>query len=217
MNLDAIEILLVAKLRRLLRKQADVLAGPVSTLALGGMQETVFIHAARFEDHNGITPDGASIARRPFRRGRVSGIAEERPCLIVVEVTCIATAYSRIKALSEEITPEILLALACEREFELGASGNRQSSLKFTDFQACLNQAETIRREDDDIVFHLERLVFHINGALHVQLSKYGGLKAKRSSRKKPVIKAVKKPVTKSIKKLKSVKSVKKTKKITRK
>jgi hypothetical protein len=194
MNLDAIEILLVEKLRRLLRKQADVLAGPVSSLALGGMQETVFIHAARFEDHNGITPDGASIARRPFRNRRVSGIAEERPCHIVVDVTCIATAYSRIKALSGKITPEIMLALACEREFELGASDNRQSSLKFTDFQACLNQAETIRREDDDLVFHLERLVFHINGALHVQLSKYGGLKAKRSSLKKPVTKSIKKP-----------------------
>ena len=68
MNLDPIEILLVEKLKRLLRKQADVLAGPVSTLALGGMHETIFIHAARFEDHNGITPDGASIARRPIRK-----------------------------------------------------------------------------------------------------------------------------------------------------
>jgi len=201
MNLDPIEVLLVEKLEKLLRKQADVLAGPVSTLALGGMQETIFIHAARFEDHNGITPDGASIARRPIRKGSVSGIAEERPCLIVVEVTCIATAYSRIKALSEGITLEILLALACEREFDLGASVNKQSSLKFTDFQACLNQAETARREDDDFVLHLERLVFHINGALHLQLSKHGGLKAKRSMLKKPIIKAVKKPIRKSIKK----------------
>lgn len=209
MNLEAIEILLVEKLRRLLRKQVDVLAGPVSKLALGGMQETVFIHAARFEDHNGITPDGASIARRPFRSGRVSGITEERPCLIVVEATCIATAYSRIKALSGEVTPEILLALACEREFELGASEKRQSSLRFTDFQACLNRAETIRRDDDDIVFHLERLVFHISGALHVQLSKYGGLNANRSPRKKPVTKSIRKP--------KSVEPVKKLKKVIRK
>ena len=201
MNLDAIEILLVEKLRRLFGKQVDVLAGPVSTLALGGMQETVFVHAARFEDNNGITPHAASIARRPFRSGRVSGITEERPCLVVVEVTCIATAYSRIKVLSGEITPEILLALACEREFELGTSGNRRSSLKFTDFQACLNRTETIRREDDDLAFHLERLVFHINGALHVQLSKYGGLNAKRPLPKKSVKKTVKKPVRKSIKK----------------
>lgn len=217
MNLDAIEILLVEKLKRLLRNQADVFAGPVATLALGGMQETVFIHAARFEDHNGIAHDGASIARRLVRHGRVSGIAEERPCLIVVEVTCIATTYSRIKALSGEITPEILLALACEREFELGASDSRQSYLKFTDFQACLNQAETIRREDDHLVFHLEGLVFHINGALHVQMSKYGGLKSKRSSLKKPIVKAVKKAVRKSIKKPKSIKPVKNIKKVTRK
>jgi hypothetical protein len=201
MNLDAIEILLVEKLRRLLRRQTDVLAGPVATLALGGMQETVFIHAARFEDHNGITPDGASIARRPFRSGRYTGTAEERPSLIVVEVTCIATAYSRVKALSGGITPEILVALACEREFELGVSDNRRSSLKFADFQACLNQTETIRQEDDHIVFHLERLVFHLDGALHVQLSKYGGLKPKRSKRKKPAVKTVKKSAKKAIKK----------------
>jgi hypothetical protein len=217
MNLDPIENLLVGKLGRLLRKQADVLAGPVSTLVLGGMQETVFVHAARFEDHNGITPDGASIARRPLRNGRVSGIAEERPCLLVVEVTCVATAYSRIKALCREITPEILLVLACEREFELGASDNRQSSLRFTDFQACLNRAETNRREDDGLVFHLEQLVFHINGALHVQLSKYGGLKAKQSVREKPVKKIVKKPATKSRKKPNTVKPVKKPEKTTRK
>jgi len=201
MNLDTIELLLVEKLKRLLPKQVDILAGPVATLALGGMQETIFIHAARFEDHNGISADGASIARRPVRHGRVSGIAEERPCHIVVEVTCIATAYNRIKTLSGEITPEILLALACEREFELGTSDNRQSSLRFKDFQATLNQSETIRQEDDHLVFHLERLVFHINGALHVQLTKYGGLKARRSSRKKSVVKAVNKSVKKSIKK----------------
>lgn len=193
MNLDVIESLLVEKLKRLLRNQADIVAGPVATLALGGMQETVFVHAARFEDHNGIAPDGALIARRLVRRGRVSGITEERPCLIVVEVTCIATSYSRIKALSGEISPEILLALACEREFDLGASDNRQSYLKFIDFQANLNRAHTIRREDDHLVFHLEDLAFHINGTLQVQLSKYGGLKSKRSSLKKPVVKAVKK------------------------
>ncbi|MFT5657490.1 MAG: hypothetical protein ACI9KN_000763 [Gammaproteobacteria bacterium] len=139
------------------------------------MQETIFVHASRFEDDNGITADGATITRRPFRSGRVSGIAEERPCLIVVEISCIATAYSLIKALSEVITPQVLLVLACAREFELGASSNRQSSLKFTDFQASINQVETIRREDDDLVFHIERLIFHLQDALHVQLAKQGG------------------------------------------
>lgn len=215
MNLDAIENLLVEKLKRLLRKQADVLPGPVATLALGGMQETVFIHAARFEDHNGITPEGASIARRPVRSGRVSGIAEERPCLIVVEITCIATAYSRVKTLSGEIAPATLLALSCEREFELGSSANRQSSLKFADFKSSLNQVETIRQEDDHLVIHLERLVFHINGALHVQLSKYGGLKAKRPPKKTPK-KTVKKSGEKSKIKPKSTKQVKNSKKVTR-
>ncbi len=184
MNLDSIETLLVAKLTRLLRKKVDVRAGPVATLALGGMRETVFIHAARFEDNNGITPDGATIARRPVRSGRITGIAEERPCLIVVEITCIATAFTRVKALSGVITPAVLLALACEREFSLGASANQQSSIKFSDFQASLNLVETVRREDDNLVFHLERLVFHLNGAVHILLSKHGGLKAKRSPKK---------------------------------
>lgn len=218
MNLDPIEVLLVEKLGRLLRNQADVIAGPVFPLALGGMQETVFVHAARFEDYDGITQDGATIARRPIRIGRYSGFTEERPCLIVVEATCIATTYSRVKALCEEISPEILLSLACEREFEVGSSDDRRSSLKFTDFLACLNRVETIRQEDDDIVFHLERLVFHIKGALHVQLSKYGGLKpTRRPPPKKPVKKVVKKPAAESRKKSKTVKPVKKPLKVTRK
>jgi len=186
MNLDSIETLLIAKLTRLLRKKADVHAGPVATLALGGMRETVFIHAARFEDKNGITSDGAFIGRRPIQSGRITGIAEERPCLIVVEITCIATAYTRVKVLSEVVSPTILLALACEREFALGASANQQSSLKFADFQASLNLVESSRHEDDDVVFHVERLVFHLNGSLHVLLSKYGGLKTKRIPKKKP-------------------------------
>lgn len=213
MNLDAIETLLVEKLKRLLRKQVDVLPGPVATLALGGMQETLFIHAARFEDNSGNTPDGAAIGRRPVRSGRVSGVAEERPCLIIVEVTCIATSYSRIKALSSEISPEILLALACEREFELGTSDNRQSSLKFTDFQSNLSHAETIREEDDHLIFHFERLVFHINGTLQVMLSKYGGLKPKKSTQKKPKVITVKKPVNIS----KNIKTVKKPKRKSKK
>lgn len=192
MNLNAIETLLVDKLKRLFRKQVDVLPGPVATLALGGMQETVFIHVSRFEDDSTVTSNENSIGRRPVRSGRVSGMEEQRPCLIVVEVTCIATAYDRIKTLSGEITPEILLALACEREFDLGVSDNRQNSLKLADFQAILSAAETIRREDDHLVFHLERLVFHIKGTLHVMLSKFGGLKP-RKSRNKSKGKAVKK------------------------
>lgn len=216
MNLGPIETLLTEKLRRLLRKQAEVIAGPVFPLALGGMQETVFVHAARFEDHDGITADGATIARRPIRIGRYSGFAEERPGLVVVEATCIATTYSRVKALCEEITPEILLALACEREYEVGASDNRRSSLKFTDFQAYLNRVETIRREDDDVVFHLERLVFHIKGALHVQLSKYGGLKPRRQpSPGKSVNKAAKTPAAKSRNKPKTPGTKKKPLKVT--
>jgi hypothetical protein len=198
MTLDSIELLLVEKLRRLLRKQADVLAGPVSSLPLGGMQETVFIHAAHFVDHNGATSDGASIARRPFKNGRVAGLVEERPCHIVLEVTCIATTYHRIKTLSGEISPEVLLILACEREFELGVSGNRRSSLKFTDFQVSLNQMETTRQEDDDLVYHMARMIFHLDGALHVQLSKFGGLNSKPQSKKKPVVKKEKKLIKKS-------------------
>ena len=198
MNLDPIENLLIEKLKRLMGKEADVIAGPVATLALGGMQETVFIHAARFEDHNGVTPEGASIARRPVRSGRVTGVTEERPCAIVVEISCIATAYSRVKALSGKITPEILLVLACEREFEVGASDNRQGLLKFTDFQTSLNQVETIRREEDHIIFHCERMVFHINGALHVMLSKYGGLKLQKARQKKPSNETSKKPSRKT-------------------
>jgi hypothetical protein len=191
MNLDSIELLLVEKLRRLFRKQAEVLAGPVSSLPLGGMQETIFIHAVHFVDHNGATStsDGASIARRPFKNGRVTGLVEERPCHIVLEVSCIATTYNRIKTLSGEISPEVLLILACEREFELGVSANRQSSLKFTDFQVSLNQMETTRQEDDELVYHMAGMTFHLNGALHVQLSKYGGLKSKPQSLKKSVVK----------------------------
>lgn len=177
MNLDAIETLLVAQLARLFRRRADVRPGPVAALPLGGMRETVFVHASRFEDHGGVTPDGATIGRRPVRRGRVAGIAEERPSRIILEITCIAASYARVKALAEAITPTVLVALASEREFALGASANRLASVKFADFQPSLSLAETMREEDGDLSYHSERLVFHLDGALHVLLSKRDGLR----------------------------------------
>lgn len=208
MNLEVIETLLVKKLQRLLKKQVDVRPGPVSKLALGGMRETVFIHAARFIDHSsvnqssmdqiGISTDEARVGRQPFRKGRVSGITEQRPCHIVVEISCIATAYSLVKSLSGVITPTILLTLAGERAFALGESAKRQSSLVFADFQAHLSLAETVRQEDDGIAFHRENLIFQLNGTLHVLLSKHGGLKAKRQPVKKILKKTIKKPLKKN-------------------
>ena len=177
MTLEAIERLVVTSLSRVIGQQADVRPGPVGPLPLGGMRETIFAHAVRFEDHRGIAADGARIGRRRVRKGRVAGIAEERPGRVVIEVSTLATAHARVQALSRLISPTVLLALASEREFNVGESANRLASLTFSDFSPSLNSSESRRMEDGEVAYHAGRLVFHLEGTLHVLLTRQDGLR----------------------------------------
>ncbi len=177
MTLEAIERLVIASLHGVLGDQADVRQGPVGTLPLGGLRETIFAHAVRFDDHRGIAGDGSGVGRRRVRRGRVAGIAEERPGRVVIEVTTIATAHARVLALSRRISPTVLLALASEREFHVGESANRLATLTFSDFSPSLDQSETRRTEEGDVAYHTGRLVFHLEGTLHILLTRQDGLR----------------------------------------
>jgi len=177
MNFDGIESRLVADLQRSLGRGVAVRAGPEVTLALGGMEPTVFVHAARFDDAGGVTAEGAHISRRPVRDGRRSGIAEERPGRISVEVVCIAAAYKTVKELSTTIAPVSLLALTRERQVLVGDSGKGAVRLKFSDFTASIASAETCVRVENDLRYHRGQLRLRLDGFLHVWITTSGGVK----------------------------------------
>ena len=119
----------------------------------------------------------------------------------MIEVVCIATAYATVKALSQVISSAVLLGLNSKREFPVGALANKSVLLSFSDLNASLNRAETFVKEEKDLSYHCGRLVFHLEGFLHVLITKRGGLRASTSSA----------PITEVVAKAKTVKS-KKTK-----
>jgi hypothetical protein len=176
MNLDRVEALLVPPLKRLFGRKVQVVAGPVSSPALAGMQSMVFVHARTFLDGDGITREGAHVARRPLTEGRLKGFAEERPGRIVVDVTCLAQAYSTVKDLSGVISPLVLRSLESVTEIPVGALPNSSVRLVFADFAASLAGAEFVRHEEGDLAWHLGRLSFNLDGFLHVTVTNRGGL-----------------------------------------
>jgi hypothetical protein len=150
------------------------------------MRQTVFVHALRFEDYGGVTLDGARTGRQPVRKGRVAGFTEARPGRIVIEVVAVATPLARVQALAGRITPAVLLALAGERSFSMGESANRLVSLRFTDFSPSLALAETSRVVEDDVEYHTGRLVFHLEGFLHLLVTKQDGLGPRQPTPARP-------------------------------
>lgn len=172
MNLDRIEDVIVPSLKRLLGRKVAVVQGPLASPKLGGMQPMVFVHAAAFED------DGAG-ERRPVREGRYRGFAEERPGRIVVEVSCLSAAYATMKDLCTAISPQVLRSLEYEREFEVGQLPNRTVRLAFRDFTAGLARSDYVRVDEGEVSYHLARLEFHLEGFLHVTVTRRGRLKRK--------------------------------------
>lgn len=167
MDFEAIENVVVSELGRALRRKALVQAGPSHTPPLAGMQPTVFVHAARFEDFEGVTANGAQTTRRRVRQGRRWGMGEERPARLSLEVTGIASAYNTVQALGSVLTPRTLLALRALKQVDLTKLPPRFGKLSFEDFSCHLALAESSIQVDDELRYHSQRLVFELNGFLH--------------------------------------------------
>ena len=211
MNLEPIEAYLVTSLKRVFSRRVILIAGPESPPPLAGLQPTVFVHAARFFDHDGLTTDGARTGRRAVRGpGRLRGFEEERPARIVVSVTVISATHRQVQELCEPVAPEVLFRLETMPEVPLGGRPRGGTSLAFADFRACLHDTEYGHDEVDDISYHRGRLTFHLDGFFHVRITGTGVLRrlgesdgprqaiTKGASKKKPKKKPRKKSGKKS-------------------
>lgn len=178
MNLEPIEAFLVTSLKRIFGRSVILIAGPESPPPLAGLQPTVFVHAVRFFDHDGLTADGARIGRRAVPGpGRLRGFEEERPARIEVSVTAISATHRQVQELCEPVAPEVLFRLETMPEVPLGGRPRGGTSLTFADFRACLHDTEYGRDEVDGIGYHRARLTFHLDGFLHVRITGRGVLR----------------------------------------
>jgi hypothetical protein len=177
MKLGAIETLLLPAARRAVGQLASVHAGPPVITPATGLKPQVFLHAARYEDLGGVTADGARVARRPLRLpANLEGYAVERPARLVVEATCFGPTHELLGRLCAELTPALLLGLETLPDPVLAVLSNDSVRLQFADFSAVLRSAETHWRREGDAAYYVARLVFHLDGFLHVRLTRRGGL-----------------------------------------
>lgn len=179
MNLGIIETHLLAALQRALPGGVALASGPPVAGPATSLRAEVFAHAARFEDFSGVTAEGARIARRPARVDPdVSGFVEERLARIVVEVTCVCATLRQIQELCALVAPPALLALETTPDPLLTALPDGSVSLRFADFAAALHACETTRELHESVPFHRGRLTFHLDGFLHVRVTRRAGLDA---------------------------------------
>lgn len=178
MTLDGVEAVLVARIQDAVGRAVDVRSGPVTALPLGGMRETIFAHAVRYEEQKSSDPEGNRIGKWPFRKGRVAGFEEVRPGRVVIEVSTIANTHARVQALSRLVSPAVLLVLTTERSFNVAESANRLVSLTFSDFNPGLSLSGTQWTREGEVSYFTGRLVFHLEGSLHVLVTRQDGLQA---------------------------------------
>ena len=196
MDARFVEAFLETRLKRQFGRSLGISIGPPIISKFSGMRPEVYLHVKRLEDFNGIAENGAKVSRRPYKgESTFKGIAEERPGRLILLVYCLADSYALLQEICRELSPSILLALELLPRIPLGSLIDESSHLHFDDFTSCLHQAELDRSVYDDIAYYEGLLEFHLNGFIHVVLSKKGGLKNK-PSRKKPVTKKLPKPVT---------------------
>ena len=183
MDASFVEVFVEKRLKRLFGKKLGVSRGPVVNSKFIGIRPEIYLHAIRLEDFGGVMPDGAQITRQPAKgKSTFKGIAEERPARLVLLVSCVAGSYALLQEICRELSPSVLLALELLPRIPLGALSDESVQLHFDDFTSSLYIAELDRVVNDDIAYYSGELEFHLNGFIHVFLTKRGGLVGRKNT-----------------------------------
>ena len=178
-----IEEFLEKRLSRLLGKQILVSKGPLAITKYSGIKPEVFVHISKLEDFEGIMPDGAHTTRRPASGpSTYKGFEEERPGRITLTITCLAGSYKLVQDICNLLTPGVLLSLEMLPRIPLGSLPDDSVQLYFEDYTANLHKAEHGRITIEDSSYFNCELAFHLNGFIHVWLTKRGGFNSKSIS-----------------------------------
>ncbi|MEA3334300.1 MAG: hypothetical protein U9R25_00205 [Chloroflexota bacterium] len=171
MNMIQLAKQLRASLERVFGSAALVRLGPPQVDEIPDRRAVVFVIPIGYRDFGGVTADGARITRRPAALDSpAEGFAEERPGRLVVEIRCLAADYQQMHKLCSAIGVQVLRVLESTRTVTLSQAPDDAGYLRFADFQASLYEqafsSEPLERRQP----HSARLVFHLDGFLHVQM-----------------------------------------------
>lgn len=181
-----IEDLLVKSLYKVLRKKVAVSKGPFFETKFTGVHPEVFIHASKLIDFGGIMPDGARTVRRPaLGPATYKGFEEERPGQIVLLITCISGTYTLLQNVCKVVAATILSSLQMLPKIPLGSLPDKSTQLHFEDFTSNLHSEQLDRVTVDEVAYFKGELIFHLNGFIHVLVTKRGGFSSKSTSREK--------------------------------
>lgn len=177
MNLGLFEDVLLRALRARIAGDIDWSAGPAWRGPATGVRAQVFVHALGYADAGGVTAEGARTARQPVTLpGGASGFVEQRPGCIDIEVSCICARHAQAQQLAGLAAPVLLDALETLAPPLLGDPLDGTRRLRFADFRAHLHAQRSQRLLHDCVAAAEVVLTLRLQGFLHLQLARPGGL-----------------------------------------
>lgn len=177
MNLGPVEEALRQALQARLGADVDCRAGPAYCGPASGLQPQVFVHAASFIDAGGFTREGAEVGRQPLRLpDGATGFAEQRPACIEFEVSCLCARHDQAQSLAGQVAPLLLEALERLAPPLLSDPSDAHRRLRFADHRAHLHAQRSSRLLHDCVPLAQVQLQLRLEGFLHVQLARQGGL-----------------------------------------
>jgi len=177
---------LVKSVKKVFRKKVAILKGPFLETKFTGVHPEVFVHASKLIDFDGIMPDGSRTARRPAQGpATYKGFEEERPGQIVLLITCITGTYTLLQNICEVVAATVLSSLQMLPKIPLGSLPDKSTQLHFEDFTKNLHSVELNRVTVDEVAYFKGELIFHLNGFIHVWVTKKGAFPSKSTSRAK--------------------------------
>ena len=192
--MEIIDQTLVAELQRFLKRKVPVISGPPAIDTTAWLKPEIYVHCAGFTDCQGVIADGSQIARRELRLPpNYRGYDEARPGRIVVEVNCLSASYKIVQYLLSTTAAKTLLVLESLPDIPLSSMPDQRTQMVFREFTVHLHSATIMTEQHDKSAYHIGKLQYYLEGFLHVQVVKRGGLKKLTSSRKKKQTKTVRK------------------------
>lgn len=177
MNLGLVEEALRRSVQAALGGEVDCRAGPAFCGPASGLQPQVFVHAAGFIDSGGVTREGGEVARQPLRLpDGATGFAEQRPACIEFEVSCLCAQHGQAQLLAGRVAPLLLEALERLAPPLLSDPSDALRRLRFADHRAHLRAQRSSRLMHDCVPLAQVQLQLRLEGFLHVQLARQGGL-----------------------------------------
>jgi hypothetical protein len=177
MNLGVFEALLLRALRPALPDDIELVAGPLAPGATSGARPQVFVHAARFDDGGGVTPEGAHVARLPWSAAAgASGFAEDRPVRIEIDLHLLAALPWQAQWLAGRCVGPAWRALEGLASAALADAEDAGLRLDLMAPRTAIHALRFERLVHDGVALHHGQVTLRVEGPLHCRLAAPGGL-----------------------------------------